>query len=126
MTLLDDLQQSPPSRELSDRVLLACGWDEESDSGWWRKPDGKVFSVCEPRSRPDPTRNLQDAVDWVVPEGWTLQLFQRETGWFCRLKRRAPYELVAPFENAKETKVVPTGALALCIAALRAREERNE
>ena len=63
----------------------------------------------------------------LVPEGWTdIQLFVKENGSKARLKRPHPYALVAPMEtNRDEDKLSSTPALALCIAALKAREDET-
>lgn len=68
-----------PTRKDSDAVLYACGWafggggwtlDERfhhhKKKPWWCRPDG---ASVQPRNRPDPARNLQDAVDLVEAEG---------------------------------------------------------
>lgn len=55
------------SRELSDECLLAMGWTYKPD--WcghaWRSPDESWVGFDK---RPDPTRNVQDAIDWMVPD----------------------------------------------------------
>jgi len=76
ITRLEQTQEG--SRELSDEVLLACGWKKRETIAWevdiddygddkpvilWLTPDG-LNSQYPP---PDPTRNLQCAVD-LVPE----------------------------------------------------------
>ena len=118
--LIKDLETAPSgSRELSDRVLLACGWRRqrpmEGAVSWvWFRPDGEKHNG----KSPDPTRNLQDAVDWVVPEGveWRVQM---------ALGTKSQPEIgFAIVGECGRTGSTP--ALALCIAALRAKEERNE
>lgn len=91
MSLADQLQSATEgSRELSDQVLLACGWrfDDTGDarSSCWRAPGGKGYDYWddphavtrhEIPKRPDPTRNLQDAVSLAryVDMHW-LELFE--------------------------------------------------
>ena len=132
--LLERLKRAEEgSRELSDEVLLACGWAIKEVTF----PVGtKFYNYCDETGRhvtttgcgrppaPDPTRSLGDCLRYVKPEGWELQLFERPNGWFCRLKRRHPYALVAWFERDRdEVLLVASPALALCIAALKARAE---
>ena len=68
--LLSRLQQaSEGSRELSDEMLLACGW-KIGEGSWFIDPSGSKFL---PDDRPDPTRSLDDAVA-LVPEGWNRKV----------------------------------------------------
>ncbi|MGI9297799.1 MAG: hypothetical protein ACR2QC_07865 [Gammaproteobacteria bacterium] len=73
---IEALGDKPHTRELSDRVLLAIGWQkstslrgaETAPAVFWRSPDGSTagWSIkC-----PDPLANLQDAT-LTVPEGTT-------------------------------------------------------
>ena len=63
------------SRELSSEVLVACGWtyDEKrpagaGHTGWYLPNGGALFTLhTHLFFAPDPTRNLQDAVN-LVPE----------------------------------------------------------
>lgn len=59
-SLIDDLTRGPGSRELSNRVLVALGFKLSLTA-----MNGEVIPVGLPL--PDPSRNLQDAVD-LVPE----------------------------------------------------------
>ena len=84
--LIVDLAAAPEgSRELSDACLLAFGWTKVREaypsyfgSGKdvyeidWHAPDGQIYGHIGRRSqfRPDPTRNLQDCKDVMVPKGW--------------------------------------------------------
>ena len=64
MTLVERLERGPGSRELSDECLLAVGWADDDRHALFN-PDG---IRCFRANAPDPTRNLQDALDWMVPE----------------------------------------------------------
>jgi len=93
------------SRALSDAMLTAC-------DAWERTAVGEIF--------PDPTRNLQDAVD-LVPErwGWLVEVWQRAESWAQIVQR--PKNSVKPsgiFEGAE----AKSPALALSIAILKAVE----
>ena len=64
-TLISDLERATEgSRELSDRVLVALGWKHISTKSihWWINAAG---IECAPPDRPNPTVNLQDAVEMV-------------------------------------------------------------
>lgn len=63
------------SRELSNECLLAVGWEYRHDillpPDWLDKdknPSGNIF-INSPWP-PDPSQNVQDAITWMVPEGW--------------------------------------------------------
>lgn len=101
--LIADLEAaSEGSRELSDRCLTAVGWTYHNKPFW-----------CYP-NRPDPTRNLQDTVDVMVPKGapWSIsQSDDRDD------KRPCGVVQVARFTGQV---FAPTPALALCIASRKA------
>lgn len=77
------------SRELSDAVLMACGWkfqagqspptgaawDGTNRSSYWHAPDGK--SIIEGR-QPDPTRSETDAL--ALARGRRLIIYLDEDG----------------------------------------------
>lgn len=54
--LLSDIESAPEgSRELSDEMLLACGWKRDARrKAYWRDTDGRYVGI----SRPDPSRSL--------------------------------------------------------------------
>lgn len=144
--LIARLEAAPEgSRELSDECLLAVGWrverpedcgtrDQTGDCyGCGSKPPGGD-KCAVPRSgwkwisparvplygkRPDPSRNVQDVIDWMVPEGcgWSISddgeglIYKRE-----KTEGQAGYPVIG--ECAGDT----TPALALSAAGLRAHE----
>ena len=104
------------SRELSDECLLAVGWkDAGKHLGQWVRPDGSRLYKSD---APDPSQNAQDAIDHVVPEGWT------GGGRLCG-GPRFPMELLGPVKGMA-LAVGNTPALALCIASLRAHATMKE
>lgn len=125
------------SRELSDKALLASGWTygpyqysgkSFSTSGeGWIKPGGEPWMLGAD-SRPDPTRNLQDALGLVNGAWWEVRQthsadspirhFGGNEGMFSARVGNAWGE---PGHLGKHNKP----ALALCIACLKAREAEN-
>ncbi len=104
------------TRELSDEVLKVFGWNtiEAGPRGpattKWLRPDNTGFV----ENRPDPTRNLQDAVA-LVPEGWNITI------------EIASFQNAAWLNKAGESVKSDYGtnrapALSLCIAILKAME----
>jgi hypothetical protein len=132
------------SRELSDECLLAVGWrverpkdcgmrDQTGDCyGCGSKPPGGD-KCAVPRSnwiwinptrislsgkRPHVTQNVQDAIDWMVPEGWCGNV---DFG----VGEAQEAILWNPTSNQEtDAQFAPTPTLALCIASLRAIEAR--
>ena len=102
------------SRALSDEVLLTCGWQrsnhQDRRSCYWTSPDGRTHS-----RRPDPTRSLDDAVT-LVPEGWLWSVGVQNTH-----KRTGPSAFIWKPDVKAQFIEAATPALALCIAALKAR-----
>ena len=129
--LIARLEAAPEgSRELSDEVLLAVGW-EHIDTGdvreeQWVSPGGMYFIVSP---RPDPTRSIDDALKWMVPEGWSVanlwQAFKskptNQPWWGAKLRRDEPYYFIPPSVLGR-----PTPALAITIAALKAKEATQQ
>ncbi len=105
------------SRELSDEVLVALGWRIGKPRRAWAPNRDFYFDD----QVPDPSRNLQDAVD-LVPEGWAGG---------GRLVGEPPYAMELLNTNEDESGFVnssantPAPALALCIAILRTMEVRD-
>lgn len=112
--LITRLEQAKEgSRELSDEVLLALGWKTgigtHADFTKFHAPDGSPAS----RDRPDPTTNLQDAVD-LVPERhpWTLDSI-------------GIVEMGSTTGKPVEG-IARTLALAMCIAILKVQEAEDD
>lgn len=98
------------SRELSDECLLAVGWR------WYDgfrvdmiKPD-EEGTIINGGHLPDLTRNIQHAIDWMVPEGY-----------HWHVSDNGGADVGPPRWKDSEGKGA-TPALGLCIAALKARE----
>ena len=105
------------SRDLSDECLLAVGWTPGNDATkWWFNPITQEWD-----HPPSPSENVQDAIDWMVPEGWEFARLwsaanPKDRPWFgCDMRMDEPYKIIKSLGAA-------TPALALCIAALKARE----
>ena len=123
------------SRELSDRVLLACGWRYEKIkrgigfSGKpkledaWLDPTRVPWTGAVKSKRPSPTESLDDAVA-VVPEGWEWGI---GSGWSHKSAARPPIAQLVYLDmsTGKQTTITENGntpVLALCIAALKTRD----
>ena len=131
MTLAKRLEAGPGSRELSDECLLAVGWNEPyRDEGNTKvpflTPKGHRWRVAVDGPLPDPSRNLHDAVTWMVPEGCFLDIkgcenFQVhcDPDW----KGYKPMGRRIPFAKAPSRNDLPR---AVCIAGLRAFEAMKE
>ena len=125
MTLAKRLEAGPGSRKLSDECLLAVGWTYEPK--WrahaWRSPGAKWTGFHD---RPDPSQNLQDAVNWMVPKEWTawrVDSRSRKQRFMAELSRLAPGD---DSQEVYEVGHAGTPALALCAAGLRAFEAMKE
>ena len=114
------------SRRLSDDCLLATGWTFKQYEQRRRKvpydwvtPDGK--GIVEWGHQPDVTRDLADAIEWLVPPFTThhLKLERFSDGWYADIW---PLDGAA----AKFSGWQKPSALAVCIAALRARASNGE
>ncbi|KKM06711.1 hypothetical protein LCGC14_1741200 [marine sediment metagenome] len=129
-SLIAELEQAKEgNRELSDRVLLAVGWLGQSASSkvagilvpHWKSPDGRDVLVD---LRPCPTTSL-DAALTLVPKncGWHVDndgeacIFRLEKG-----KGQAGWPIIGECDNSKR-HYEPAPALALCVAALKARDK---
>ena len=126
-SLIAKLEQSPEgSRELDVAIwhLVETGWQrDESDPGWSfrpvRDPNIGRTTVRDSVVAPSYTTSL-DAALQLVPEGWgwLVEVWQREESWaqvVCRPKGSTKPSGI--FEGAE----AKSPALALCIAALKAR-----
>ena len=129
MTLIERLEAGPGSRELSDECLLAVGWRVSTVNGitTWYSPRGLSHGILR---YPDTSQNLQDALDWLVPEGWHVSFLaagDRDMG--VNNTNRYPRCSVSPNLNNDEgwkrgiavCEKAATPALALCAASLKAR-----
>ena len=120
--LIAKLEQSPKgSRELSDAVLVAV---RPNLWGWLICPQlGDVLegkSLRKPTAdMPDPTRDLQDAVD-LVPSKWGWSI-EDTGGGLVYLKKKIPGEhghlILAEIDGGRRSP--PIG---MCIAILKAME----
>lgn len=123
MTLIERIEAAPEgNRELSDECLLAAGWTEsEIMYADLVRPDGKMINRA---NCPDPSQNMQDAIDWMVPENANCHGYDQTPegceGYVSRnyVKSRSEAWLI-------EGRAA-TPALALAAAALRARETMKE
>ena len=125
MTLIEKLEKGPGSRELSDKCLLAVGWRHQYSPGnaMWIRPDGWVVRTGSGARPPDPSRNLQDTLDWMVPEGWSIHINQDDNRlWWAEL--RHGYQ--TSYDRVVMACKCTTPALALSTASLRAREAMKE
>lgn len=140
LSLLEQLQNATEgSRELSDALLLACGWckdtitDRKAEMTYWRytTPDGERGDPFG--HAPDPTQNLQDAVS-LVRERFPRHLL---TVQYDPDDDESTADLLGPeWVGGPETggtyrpgpEVVLKGdqmALALCIAIINAHESKE-
>ncbi len=113
-TLVARLEAAPGgSRELSDECLLAVGWARgkrqvatiHGIDYTWIRPDGSEQYYGT--DAPDPSQNVQDAIDWMVPEGCRWDVQQDRTAAFASI-------------DGETTGRMATPALALSAAGLRA------
>ena len=117
------------SRELDAEICRIAYWEsdgyfsDQDDHGEWFIYSYRFGGTAIPKEPlPHYTTSL-DAALTLVPEGWTSkQIFITGAGSKARLKRPSPYALVAPMESYERDRLVATPALALCVAALKARE----
>lgn len=132
--LLLSLESAPSgSRELSDRMLLACGWHWAARMGW-RNPEGGM--VLRDEDRPDPTRSVDDALK-LLPAGHSWHCYAHPVVDVTEPEPRAyadVYQLAPMAENATDRKLLngphdseaATAALALCQSILKATLAEKE
>ena len=130
------------SRELSDKVLLACGWSYRPNcygpgkpqwggGGLWTNPLGVGTAASDPR--PSPTESLDTALT-LMPENYKFSVgIERHytdeanepkghlIAW-CILLPDKKGSAVYDTDEITEVQTTNTPALCLCIAALKARE----
>jgi hypothetical protein len=127
MELIERLEKATgPDRELGNQALLACGWKRwrEDRIYLWEMPGARGITTAYP---PDPTASLDAAVT-LVPEGWIWQASNRAPKPHTGRAYIHNGELVFvgiggvrnPSHRAVEVTAI-TPAIALCIAALKAR-----
>jgi hypothetical protein len=117
--LIERLEKAEgPDRALGDEVLFACGWGcEEAGFGpdtylVWSTPDES--DTFRDGDQPNPTSSI-DAALTLVPEGhdWLVSMGVGEPA-------LAAVALATSVRNSEAE--APSPAIALCIAALKARE----
>lgn len=115
-TLIERLEAATgPDRELGNEVLFECGWMLREEGGGpdritiWIAPDGGEFFDGE---QLNPTRSV-DAALTLVPNDYEYEIgSEKLIGSF--------WAIVGNFAAEHKAKS-PVQAIALCIAALRAR-----
>jgi hypothetical protein len=130
MSLIERLERGPGSRELSDECLLAVGWTTAEvylggglHGTRWYAPNGSSFGD----NRPDPSQNLQDALDLMKPEGWSVKAYIHDD-----ISHMSVYRLGEVKNLARDIAGGPhdgdaaTPALGLSAASLRAGEAMKE
>lgn len=84
---------------------------------WWFKRNSEQVLRYGKDSHPHYTTSL-DAALTLVPENMRIELIGSGSAWRCEVRHFTAYERVAEYFGA------PTPALALCIAALKARDSK--
>ena len=114
------------SRRLSDDCLLATGWTFKQYEARRRKvpydwvtPDGK--GIVEYGHQPDVTRDLADAIEWLVPDGMEFS-FTNIYG-IARVEMGLNVNDGGPWYADREDGDI---SLTFCAAALKARARLNE
>ena len=104
-----------PSRRLDFEIALAAGWEHKNSEHWnglWRRP-GSDGWYADSETPPHFTASIDEALTLVPKDTRVSGLGQyRYTSGWSVLLRRADCEFVGAGAN---------GAIALCIAALKAR-----
>lgn len=112
------------SRELSDEVLLACGWthDPKHRALAWQPPTG--YAPFAPDG-PSPTQSLDDAV-CLIPEGWNRNGLIAWPGRQADVRVASTVAVLhSVLSSGGGPKVIAFGstrALAVCAAVLKIRE----
>ena len=118
-TILERLAHATEgSRELSDEILLACGWiyDPKRIAAAWRSPDESWQGFHD---RPDPSRCHDDAAR-MVPAGLSFGSGVNNQG-------RSPYAWAWVMVNFNRPMIEgATEALALSRAALKAHQSQTK
>lgn len=120
-SLIAELERAAEGlRELDGEIALSLGWVKHH-AGWahWTTPDG-----LENRHVPFFSDSL-DAALTLVPEGcgWEISV---DPDWEGKIP---PSAVVCPIGESPQRRILtvaPTPALALCIAALKARQAMKD
>ena len=131
-SLIAELEQAKEgSRELSDKVLLACGWRYEKiadgvgfsgkprQQDTWIDPTGVPWTRSVKSKRPSPTESLDDAMTLVLECSYidmTIEPVREDCDRVCLAVIRID-------NDTRFSGTSTTPALTLCIAALKARIE---
>lgn len=116
--LIADLEAAEAgSRELSDRVLLACGWSFSNEH--WFGPGENMAWMAE--DAPDPARSIDDAVA-LVPDGMIWQL-DSAPNHYCIMGRPSAKGNFHKAGGKFISYRAGSCALALCIAILKAKAD---
>ena len=108
-----------PSRELDARIAIAAaGWTSEASGKVWRGPN-KQLKLFDP---PNFTGSLDIAVS-LVPKWWRFTL---ESGPKTKNYALAQGPLTGKFAHLKRGAWASGAALAICVAALRARAAQEK
>ena len=119
-----------PDRELDATIALAAGWTRHHGQYEWMKPNGFFSTVGCPAY----TASI-DAALTLVPEGWRMAALCQRDPWFCRLETddfesvtwgKGGDWITEVTSGNEATANAPTPALAIVIAALRAKGVINE
>jgi len=134
-----------PDRELDGAIALATGWQhKETEDGrgisgepiikhTWTSPGGEEFwekttifnrANKYPEELPHYTASL-DAALTLVPEGYRWNVESSENGLLSHIKPVAGVAVDEAAAPSSDQFFAATPALALCIAALKAREENT-
>lgn len=120
--LIARLKAAPEgSRELSDQILRAVGWETKTtdDGVYWRHGDSS-WTRDDP-DRPHPSCSIDDGQVHVLPEGWDWTL---DSQGGCEVYRDVPPGSLPGDPSSKYVDAdAATPELAFCIASLRARAE---
>lgn len=104
-----------PDRELDHQVLIACGWmvdsDERGEIHHYIDPKGALWA---PSYLPEPTQSIDAALS-LVPEGYQKTLWLGADN-SAHVELKTPAHKLGPVAGHEHSI-----AIALCIAALRAR-----
>ena len=128
-TLLTELERATEgSQNLTDKVLLACGWTcswqkdwqdlsdvEKNDACWF--PPGDPENWVQGWYRPSVTTSL-DAALTLVPARWSISLYGADP----LIKGSRPYCILGLPGTAETEGQGATLPLAVAIAALKARQ----